>query len=70
MIRVASKNEAIQWAMLCPAADNEMIENRQTHKFPDFPAEVQDAACGFLDIHAQPEILTMTTVQNTSLNDH
>lgn len=41
MIQVASKEEAIQWAMRCPASDNEIIEIRQVQEFTDFPADVQ-----------------------------
>jgi hypothetical protein len=41
MIQVASKEEAIQWAMRCPASDNEIIEIRQVQEFSDFPADVQ-----------------------------
>ena len=41
MIQVTSKEEAIQWAMRCPASDNEIIELRQVQEFSDFPADVQ-----------------------------
>ncbi|MCW5599586.1 MAG: YciI family protein [Nitrosomonas sp.] len=41
MIQVTSKEEAIQWAMRCPASDNEIIEIRQVQEFSDFPADVQ-----------------------------
>jgi hypothetical protein len=36
MIQVKSKEEAIQWAMRCPASDNETIEIRQVMEFADF----------------------------------
>lgn len=54
MIQVKSKEEAIEWAMHCPASDNEMIEIRQVQEFSDFPADVQEAAAGF------PEMQTHT----------
>lgn len=53
MIRVQSKEEAIEWASRCPAADNEIIEIRQVQEFSDFPADVQAAAAGFPEMQAQ-----------------
>lgn len=50
MIEVASREEAISWAMRCPAADNEIIEIRQVQEFADFPADVQEAAAGFMEM--------------------
>ena len=47
MIRVGSKQEAIDWARRCPASDNEVIEIRQVQEMEDFPADVQAAAAGF-----------------------
>ena len=47
MIRVNSKQEAIEWASRCPAGENEVIELRQVQEFEDFPADVQKAAQGF-----------------------
>ena len=47
MIRVKSKEEAIEWARRCPASDNEVIELRQVFEMEDFPADVQEAAAGF-----------------------
>ena len=44
MIQVKSKEEAIEWASRCPAADNEMIEVRQVHEMSEFPPDVQEAA--------------------------
>ena len=44
MIEVASKEEAVEWAMQCPAADNEVIEIRQVKEFSDLPADVKKAA--------------------------
>src|SRR5712672_3436707 len=37
MIQVKSRDEAIEWAKRCPAADNEIIELRQVQEFADFP---------------------------------
>ena len=39
MIRVKSKEEAIEWARRCPASDNEVIELRQVFEMEDFGAE-------------------------------
>ena len=47
MIRVKSKEEAIEWARRCPASDNEVIELRQVFEMEDFRADVQEAAAGF-----------------------
>jgi hypothetical protein len=44
MIRVKSKQEAIEWAKRCPASPNEVIEIRQVQELEDFPADVQAAA--------------------------
>lgn len=46
MIQVSSKEEAIGWASLCPASDNEIIEVRQVQDISDFPPEVRKAAAG------------------------
>jgi hypothetical protein len=47
VIRVKSKDEAIEWAKRCPATENETIEIRQIQEMEDFPADVQKAAEGF-----------------------
>ncbi|MDP3841691.1 MAG: YciI family protein [Oxalobacteraceae bacterium] len=52
MIQVKSKEEAVEWASRCPAADNEVIEVRQVQEFSDFPADVQQAAAGFPELQA------------------
>ncbi len=44
MIRVASKQEALDWAVRCPAQDGDVIELRQVFDMEDFPADVQAAA--------------------------
>src|SRR6201996_4042625 len=46
MIQVNSKQEAIDWAMRCPASGNETIEIRQVQEFADFPQEIKDAIGG------------------------
>ena len=51
MIEVNSREEAIAWASRCPASDNETIEVRQVQEMADFPADVQEAAAGFADMH-------------------
>jgi hypothetical protein len=53
--QVPSKEEAIAWASRCPASDNEIIEVRQMQEFSDFPADIQQAAAGFLELRAQKE---------------
>jgi len=52
MIDVASREEAIAWAMKCPAAGNEIIEIRQVQEMADFTPEIQEAASGFAELHA------------------
>lgn len=47
IIQVKSKQEAIAWAVRCPARDNEMIEVRQVFDMSDFPADVRKAAENF-----------------------
>jgi hypothetical protein len=46
IIQVKSKEEAIEWASRCPAAENETIEVRQIQEFADFPAEIQAVVAG------------------------
>jgi hypothetical protein len=55
MIRVNSREEAIEWAKRCPASDNEIIEIRQVQEITDFPADVQAAAAGFTDMQHHSE---------------
>lgn len=54
MINVASREEAVQWASRCPAAENETIELRQVMEMSDFPADVQQAAEGFTEMQQSP----------------
>lgn len=52
MIKVKSKEEAIEWAKRCPASANEIIELRQVQEFSDFPPDIQKAAAGFQAMQA------------------
>ena len=54
MIDVASKEKAIEWALRCPARNDEVIEIRQVQEFLDFPADVREVAGGFVKM---PELL-------------
>jgi uncharacterized protein YbaA (DUF1428 family) len=54
VIRVQSKEEAIDWATRCPASDNETIEIRQIQAMEDFPADVRKAAEGFSELQQSP----------------
>ena len=54
MIQVKSKEEALQWAMRCPAGENEVIEVRQVQELEDFTPEVQKAAQGFSELQGAP----------------
>ena len=53
MIKVNSKQEAIEWASRCPGSDNELIEIRQVQEMSDFPADVQEAAAKFPEMQSQ-----------------
>lgn len=44
MIKVKSKQEAIEWASRCPASENEVIEIRQVQELEEFPEDVREAA--------------------------
>lgn len=44
LIQAHSKEEAVQWASRCPAADGDVIEVRRVYEMEDFPADVQAAA--------------------------
>jgi len=44
MINVKSRQEAIDWAVRCPAADGDIIEIRQVFEMEDFPPDVQRVA--------------------------
>jgi hypothetical protein len=53
MIKVKSRNEALEWAKRAPMGENEIIEVRQVQDFDDFPADVQKAAAGFEEMQSQ-----------------
>jgi len=55
MIKVNSKQEAIDWATRCPGSDNEVIEIRQVQEMADFTPEVQKAAEGFSELKAKAD---------------
>ncbi|HST55513.1 MAG TPA: YciI family protein [Solirubrobacteraceae bacterium] len=44
LIQVKSKEEAVEWASRCPAADGDVIEVRRVYEMSDFEADVQEAA--------------------------
>jgi len=44
MIEVKSKEEAVGWAMRCPASDGDVIEVRQVFEMSDFAPDVRVAA--------------------------
>lgn len=69
IIQVASKEEAIQWAMRCPASENEMIEIRQVQEFEDFPDDVQKAAEGFCEMQSQAGQSLKSTLKQEEVND-
>ncbi len=46
LIITKSKEEAVEWARRCPAADGDCIEIRQVFEMSDFPPDVQKAAEG------------------------
>jgi len=43
LIQAASKDEAVEWASRCPAAEGDMIEVRRVFEMEDFPEDVQAA---------------------------
>lgn len=52
LIKVNSKAEAIRWASLCPAGDNEIIEVRQIQEMDDFPEDIQNIAADFVTMQS------------------
>ncbi len=44
LIQAKSKEDAVEWASRCPAADGDVIEVRQVYELADFPPEVREAA--------------------------
>jgi hypothetical protein len=55
IIQVRSKEEAVQWALRCPAADGDVIEVRQIFELSDFPEDVQDAVANEAALRARVE---------------
>ena len=53
LIQVKSKEEAIEWAKRCPAAENEVIEVRQVQELMDYPADAQQAIARYPGIWPQ-----------------
>jgi len=47
MIEVGSRDEAIGWAVRCPAGPNEIIEVRQVQELADFSDEIRAETAGF-----------------------
>jgi hypothetical protein len=45
MIQARSREEAVEWARRCPAADGDVIEIRQVMELEDFPEDVRAALC-------------------------
>jgi hypothetical protein len=43
LIQASSKEEAVEWASRCPAAEGDMIEVRRVFEMEDFPEDVQAA---------------------------
>ncbi len=44
IIQAKSREEAVEWARRCPAADGDVIEVRQVFEMSDFPEDVRKAA--------------------------
>lgn len=53
IIEVKSRQEAIEWAMRCPGAENETIEVRQVQEVEDFPEDVQHTLGNFTDMQSR-----------------
>jgi hypothetical protein len=47
IVDVKSKDEAVAWALRCPAQDGDTIEVRRVQEVADFPAEVQRELADF-----------------------
>jgi len=65
MIKVKSKEEAIEWASRCPASDNEIIEIRQVQELDDFPEDVQKVIAG----HTEMQVHSAKRAPNQSFED-
>jgi hypothetical protein len=44
LIQASSKQEAVEWAVRCPANEGDFIEVRRIFEMEDFPEDVQEAA--------------------------
>jgi hypothetical protein len=44
LLNLKSKEEAVEWAKRCPAAEGDVIEIRQVFEMSDFPPDVRKAA--------------------------
>ncbi len=44
MIRATSKEESVNWASRCPAAEGDVIEIREVFDWTEFPEDVRRAA--------------------------
>ena len=55
MLQFASKEEAVEWAARCPAADGDVLELRQVQEMADFPADVQAEVSKFPELQPQAE---------------
>lgn len=44
LIQAKTKQEAVEWARRCPAAEGDVIEVRQVFEMSDFPPDVKQAA--------------------------
>jgi len=55
IIDVASKDEAVSWAMRCPASENEVIEVRRVQELEDFPEDVQAVAQAYPDLQRKQD---------------
>ena len=54
MWKVRSKEEAIEWASRCPAADGDVLEIRQVFEAADFGPEVARKEAALLDAIGKP----------------
>jgi len=50
MIKVESREEAIEWAKRVPPSDEHVIEVRRVQEMEDFPEDVRKAATGAAEI--------------------
>jgi hypothetical protein len=55
MIQVKSKEEAVEWAKRCPAADARFIELRRVFDMADYPADVQEVDSSTVRAHVEAQ---------------